>query len=855
MATIPDGYRPIEGSERRPARGARRVGPADPSEKFSFTIRVRRRPDAPPLPDQKYWAANPPGARVFLSREELVAQSSAAQADLDKVTEFVRSQGFEVVGTSVARRTIRVSGTVDKANRAFAVDLGRYESPEQKYRGREGPVHLPAEVADVVEGVFGLDNRRMVRRAGGLSTGAVPLTPLQVAKLYNFPPLNAAGQTIGIIEVGGGWQTSGPLPTQQNDLQQFCTGLGVPTPTPTVVSVDGASTNSYAGTGFNSEDLEVAGDVGIVASVAQGANIVLFFTPLSDDGVIDAVTTAIYESPLRLTVLFTCNGNAEDQWSSSTMNLLDIAFSEAALLGMTILAASGDLGSNDGDNDGSAHADFPASDPWVTACGGTFIDTTVAPLKEGTFTEGTWNDAFGATGGGVSLPPSSGGTGFPVPFWQNGLKAKTILPTGTAPLSGRGVPDVAGNASGFSGYNIILQGQPTLSVSGGRSSALGGTSVVVPLYAALIAIIAAKAGWPIGFLNPLLYQIGNTPGQKALVPVKDDANNQLPSSFIMPTGDNATPCTGFVATGNWNACTGWGRINGNELLKTLVLLEETRPITDNYPFSFGAGGEWLYHDDGGGSSSSGDEINAGQVNTADPYDCTYLYNNNPNNAVLAADNQSPGNGAVGLFGRSRGSTWSIGVAGESQTGCAVYGIATGNEPSSPNAIGVVGRSMGGIATETLPLEQVVGEPIGVLGHSANGPGVRGHGGVLLKQPQAGRFLPPAAADPGGVFSSGRLHDQALDPAIPPNKALLTPPQTVSLDSLPQLRLVPSVHAQLPATAEVGDFFLVWVPVHTVDITFVGFGGAQLFVCTGVFDDVAQWQQVTMGSPIKGGTTL
>ena len=59
MAEIPIGYRSIEGSRRCPARGARRVGPADPNEKFSFTIRVRRRPDAAPLPDQDYWAANP----------------------------------------------------------------------------------------------------------------------------------------------------------------------------------------------------------------------------------------------------------------------------------------------------------------------------------------------------------------------------------------------------------------------------------------------------------------------------------------------------------------------------------------------------------------------------------------------------------------------------------------------------------------------------------------------------------------------------------------------------------------------------------------------------------------------------
>ncbi len=104
--------------------------------------------------------------------------------------------------SSAARRTVRVSGTVEQANRTFAVDLGRYESPEETYRGREGAVYLPTEVADLIEGVFGLDNRRIAHRAGGgAPPGAVETTPPQVAKLYNFPSCKATGQTIGILRV------------------------------------------------------------------------------------------------------------------------------------------------------------------------------------------------------------------------------------------------------------------------------------------------------------------------------------------------------------------------------------------------------------------------------------------------------------------------------------------------------------------------------------------------------------------------------------------------------------------------------------------------------------------------------
>ena len=278
------------------------------------------------MPDQNYWAAHPIGKRQFLTAEELAAQSGAAQADLDKVVEFVRSRGFEVVESSAARRTVRVSGTVEQANRTFAVDLGRYESPEETYRGREGVVYLPTEIADLIEGVFGLDNRRIARRAGGgPPPGAVETTPPEVAKLYNFPTCKATGQTIGILEFGGGWRKPPvPCPTSKNDLEVFCKGLGLVALNPRVVSVDGASTNSYNGTLTfpSSSDEEVALDVQVAATVAQGAEIVLFFAPNTGAGFIDVLTTALYSSPLPLTALSISWGGSEDGWGDTSTSLM-----------------------------------------------------------------------------------------------------------------------------------------------------------------------------------------------------------------------------------------------------------------------------------------------------------------------------------------------------------------------------------------------------------------------------------------------------------------------------------------------------------------------------------------------------
>src|ERR1700741_2924617 len=181
MPEIPANYRAIEGSRRAPAPGARLVGPADPAETLSVSIRVRRRPGAPVLPEATAVGADPVGQRKFLSREEFAEIYGAAQTDLDKVVSFAGDRGLAVLDISVGRRTVVLSGTVPQMSRAFAIDLNRYESPTGSYRGREGQVHVPADLVGIVEGVFGLDNRKMAkplfRRSGNPAQITTALTP------------------------------------------------------------------------------------------------------------------------------------------------------------------------------------------------------------------------------------------------------------------------------------------------------------------------------------------------------------------------------------------------------------------------------------------------------------------------------------------------------------------------------------------------------------------------------------------------------------------------------------------------------------------------------------------------------
>jgi kumamolisin len=537
-------HRELQGAERQVAPGVRRIAAADPGERLSVSVRVCRRPDAPPLPDHDHWVVTPPAERVYLTREEFAERYGAAQADLDMVARVSATYGLAVVERSCARRTVVLSGSVAQMNRAFAVELGQYQSATGVYRGYEGSIGVARELGDVVEGVFGLDNRPVGARRNG-PPGAAKLTPPRVARLYDFPSLDqVGGQTIGILEFGGGYRSA--------DLQASIAGinqteiLNLPVPVPVDVPVD--RVNNSPGNLYI--DLEVTLDIVVAAAVAPGAGIAVYFAPLNEQGWVDAITTAVHDAVNQPSVLSISWGMAEFQtlrnwtWSWSAMLAVNDAFREAAALGVTVLAASGDDGSNDAVSDGWAWADFPGSSPWVTCCGGTILTN----VSGSAFTEGTWNDYVylrtGVTGGGISDV-------FDIPSWQAGAS----LPPSANPGNrrGRGVPDIAGNASPFSGYPILVEGGPQTA---------SGTSAVAPLYAGLVALLNAKLAHSIGFLNPTLYQYAGSV-------CRDIADN---------IGDRTDRAPGYVSGPGWDACTGLGVVRGGALLDALRPAHSDPPV-------------------------------------------------------------------------------------------------------------------------------------------------------------------------------------------------------------------------------------------------------------------------------------
>jgi len=510
----------IPGSERQPLNDAKPVGLVRPDQHIEATVRLR---PAAGYTDKEAaaWSGDQlPAQRKYLSRPEFAQKYGASADDVARIAAYAAQHQLQVVNSNLAKRTVVLCGTAAALGAAFGTTLETYAHPNGVYRGRVGSLTVPADIAPIIEGVFGLDNRpqatpkfqiRNGQRMIAPHTGGSSNTPPQLAKLYGFPiDVDGSGQCIAIIELGGG--------SRPADIDAYFSGLGLAVPAVISISVDDAANTPTTASGADGEvmlDIEVAG------AIAPGAKIAVYFAPNTDSGFLDAVSTAIHDQSNNPSVVSISWGGAEVNWTQQTMTAFEQLFSDAAAMGVTICVASGDGGSTDGVSDGAQHVDFPASAPHALACGGTSL--TVNP--DGSKNETVWNDGpDSATGGGFS-------TNFPVPDYQAAL--------GSA-WSGRGVPDVAGDADPNTGYAVLVDGQRLT---------IGGTSAVAPLWAGLIALLNQKLGKPIGYFNPLLY--GSLSGKGAT----NDITN----------GNNGAQQAGK----GWDACTGWGSPNGAGLVSAL----------------------------------------------------------------------------------------------------------------------------------------------------------------------------------------------------------------------------------------------------------------------------------------------
>jgi kumamolisin len=515
---------PLPGSERASLPGAADAEPADADARLELTVMLRRR---------------------------AAGELGAASADVELVRSVLSGLGLSVTSADAASRRVKVSGTVGELAAAFGTSLRMVSSGGVTHRYREGGLFVPRSLDGVVTAVLGLDDRPQARPhfrtratapapaapapaapAPAAPAPAAPTsyTPGQVASAYGFPPgTDGTGQVVALVELGGGFS--------QTDLTAYFASLDLPVPSVTAESVDGAS--NAPGSDPGGADVEVSLDVDVLGAAAPGATQLVYFAPNTDQGFVDSVSDAAHASPTPVAISISW-GQSEDSWTAQARTALDDAIADACALGITVCVAAGDNGSSDGVSDGKAHVDFPASSPHALACGGTRLVFSGGSIES----EVVWNDGSGSGAGGGGVSDT-----FARPSWQAtagvpaSANAKATGHSSKKATSGRGVPDVSGNADPETGYQIMADGQLQV---------VGGTSAVAPLWAALIARLAQATGKRFGLIQPALYAHARS-------------GIEAGGFHDIRSGNNGA----YSAGPGWDACTGLGSPDGPALLGIL----------------------------------------------------------------------------------------------------------------------------------------------------------------------------------------------------------------------------------------------------------------------------------------------
>jgi subtilase family serine protease len=359
-------------------------------------------------------------------------------------------------------------------------------------------------------------------------------SPAQIRKAYGFDQLTAdgTGRTIVIVDA---FQS----PTIQQDLSLFDSTFGLPAGNLNIIAPDGLTPFDYNDPNMVGWSGEITLDVEWAHAVAPGATLDLVLAKSNNDADILSATKYAVDNNLG-DVISQSFGEGEACMDPALVAAQHQLFQQATAKGITLLASSGDQGSAQPTCDGTGFykaASTPASDPYVTAVGGTRL---VADSAGNYQSETTWNEfsTFGAAGGGGFS------TIYGTPAYQQRLG-----------LSSRGVPDVSYNAAIIGGvlavYSVPLR-QPAF-------FRFGGTSAGSPQWAGLVADADQMAGGRIGFLNNRIYGWATS----------STLENRL--FHDITTGDNSYGAiSGFSATTGWDAATGVGSPKANTLVPMLA---------------------------------------------------------------------------------------------------------------------------------------------------------------------------------------------------------------------------------------------------------------------------------------------
>ena len=372
-------------------------------------------------------------------------------------------------------------------------------------------------------------------------TGIAPCYgPAQIRAAYDIPAnLTGAGRTIVIIDAFRD-------PTIRSDVAKFDSIFKLPAIALNIICPDGCPTFDSTSRDEVGWTDETSLDVEWAHAIAPRATIDLVQAQSDDDSDILAAQQYVVGHNLG-DVVSQSFGEGETCMQPSILSAQHKAFELAEREKITVFAATGDYGAAQGSCVGFdffASAGTPATDPLVTAVGGTHLN---ASFSTGAYHgESVWNNSgqipdFGAGGGGFS-------TIYTRPSYQNAAH------TGS---SFRGIPDVAYDADVYSG----VLGVCSECNFGAQSFAVfGGTSAGTPQWAAIAALADQAAGHRLGLLNPALYAIAAGSSYHYAFRDVTSGNNSWDVSLF----------TGYSAKPGWDAASGLGSPNVAHLISLLT---------------------------------------------------------------------------------------------------------------------------------------------------------------------------------------------------------------------------------------------------------------------------------------------
>jgi pseudomonalisin len=524
----------------------------------------------------------------WLTPQEFGERFGAADQDLQTVTSWLQSQGFQVNRVSNGKTIIEFSGTAGQVQQTFHTEIRKYVVNGEQHWANASDPQIPAALGPVVAGVATLHNfskkpqhissKTRLQPQFTASSGLHDLSPADYATIYNISPLyqagiNGQGTTIAVVARSN---------INISDVTSFRSVFGLSANNPQVI-VNGTDPGNLG----QDEEAEAVLDVSWAGATAPGAivKLVVSKTTRASDGV-DLSEFYIIDHNLA-DVMTESFGSCEAGYTTAGANYYASLAQQAAAEGITYLVASGDSGAEGCDDPSTTSAARPlsvnilSSNPYAVAVGGTMFNENGNPSiywnasnnsadasVKSYIPENAWNESgsagsgLWATGGGASILYSK-------PSWQAGVAG--------IPNDGwRDVPDVSLTSARHDPYLICLGGSCTPTTQGGISFAgISGTSAATPAFAGIMALVVQKTGSRQGQANYVLYRLAasespascNASNVSGLVAANCIFNDVTAGNNAVP-GESGygTSSAAYQAGAGYDLATGLGSVNVTNLV-------------------------------------------------------------------------------------------------------------------------------------------------------------------------------------------------------------------------------------------------------------------------------------------------